>query len=666
MAREILILDDALIEKIVALPDKEKRDWLFLTPHPQFVGRWYVDALDQSFMFDFEDIVGKYRTVSPASLEGFLDFAGDLGYTVGFEEDPVTILDTWKHLNDKPKFSLNSDLPNTIAGMLPFQLQGFNYLRNPKNKGGYAVWDTGTGKTALVAALIKQHVEVEQAFDLVLVVVKKNNKYDMQKKLDQLGDIGSTIIDGPMRYRNSEGEWVSGQREKTYALLDTRLEAGIPSVVITNYEKFRDDYAYFEDLVDGRRVLVFWDEMPTKLSTRTTKLYNSVQSCLFDSGAKIIWDRKRPTSLRQYATSATPIEHSPLGLLNQVRLIDPELWPTIRGWENRFVAKRNYFSKEPEEFRDLDLIGLEIEFMTHQVDKSDPDIASMFPKLNEVPIYIDWGDDRRYYDKLQKIAADLAAAAKEDPKAKKFNALQVIGALQMVCDAPSMINKSAQNRDVFDELLAEAEIEDEEFELGGLTTGSEAAQMLANAIGKPLEDTSSQKMDKLHELLTVKHSDDKFIIFTAFADYIFPILEAKFDEWGVTYETFKGTDKQRQKAKDSWRTDPTIRIFLSSDAGSDSIDLPEAKVVVHYDLPWSWAKVIQRQNRAHRINSLHESVTVYTLLMAQSVEDRKVEIISRKLGFHRGIYKGEIAEEALSARMTADDLWYILTGEREE
>jgi hypothetical protein len=57
-------------------------------------------------------------------------------------------------------------------------------------------------------------------------------------------------------------------------------------------------------------------------------------------------------------------------------------------------------------------------------------------------------------------------------------------------------------------------------------------------------------------------------------------------------------------------------------------------------------------------------VYFYMLLMADSVEFRKVEIISRKLGFHNSVFKGQINEEAISMRMTLADLWYMVTGER--
>ena len=45
------------------------------------------------------------------------------------------------------------------------------------------------------------------------------------------------------------------------------------------------------------------------------------------------------------------------------------------------------------------------------------------------------------------------------------------------------------------------------------------------------------------------------------------------------------------------------------------------------------------------------------------MRDILAEIVEKKRGYHQEIFKGEIAEEAISARMTQQDLWYILTGE---
>jgi hypothetical protein len=108
-SRELRVLDDELFEHIDGLPPQDQRDYLFLSQHPQFAGRWKVDSLDPSFFLDFEEQIGQYRTVSPATLDAFLERASDLLYIVVFEDDPFAILSAWDHLNDRPPFKLNSE-----------------------------------------------------------------------------------------------------------------------------------------------------------------------------------------------------------------------------------------------------------------------------------------------------------------------------------------------------------------------------------------------------------------------------------------------------------------------------------------------------------------------------------------------------------------------------
>lgn len=660
------ILTDSLVEHIAGLPEDEQRSYLFLTNHDQFSGRWYVDSLHQGFMLDFEDLIGRYRTVSPAKLAEFIEFAADLEYKVLFAEDPALILKTFEHLNDPPPFKLNSDMSEFLrskgmereaevvdqTGFLPFQLQGFNYLRATE-RAGMAVWSTGTGKTALETGLIKQHLEIED-YDLAFVVCKRNNKVDTQRKMLKMGGVDySTILDG-----------TPTKRDLLYGAIDEQIEAGSPQVLIFNYEKFVWDEDYLISLIEGRNLVIFWDEMPTKLSNRGTRLYQTAKRVIYKTeGFGIKWEERRPDNLRQYVLTATPIENSPLGLLNQIRMVDPTIWPLIKPWEKMYVAKRNYFSKLPEVFKNLDRMGLDIEHIVHQVDKKDPDIAKMFPAVREETIYVDWSpQDRALYDQLVDIAKELNKQAKTDPSVKPLNPLQLIGVFQMICDAPSMVQRSAENRDEFEAILEATIDEDERLELEQYVSGSVAAQMLLEKRSTPITDDHCQKLVALRDLI-YKHSDCKIVIFSRLSDYIQPILEQRFKDWNVTYRTYRGTDKQRQTAKDEFRCNPDIQILLSSDIGSDSIDLPEARVTIDIDLPLTNARKIQRRNRVHRINSIFDWVIHYSLQMPNSIEDRIAEILSVKAGYHEGVFKAELGDQAISTRMTEADLWYAITGE---
>lgn len=640
------VLDDELMHHIAELEPDEAGAWLILSPHEEYKGAWYVDSLDPSFFFDFEDLIGEYRVLFPAELSTFKRQADKFGYQLAFTENPSGVLDAYQALAEPPEFSINSVLPNTVNGFLPWQIEGYNKLIKPEDrKGGCCFWDTGTGKTVFVAMAIMHH-QKHHGVDTTLVVVKSNNKRDMQVKLKRLAGIDSVILDG---YKPSK-------RIEKYVELD-----GLDRrVIVMNYEKFRHDQEFLEVLLTHRRVLILWDEMPTKLKNRGTQLYNAVRDVLYERvpgkgepyNKEIRWSLKRPDWLRQYELTATPIERDPGDQFSCVRLIDPAVLGSTSKFEGEHVLSRDPFSKRPKRWTRVDAIGHKLNFMMHRVDKTDPKVAPHFPKLIEDPVYIDWNSQhKKVYDAL---ASKAALMLEED---EEISVLALISVLQMLCDAPSMVNMSAFKREVFEGMLAAAG-EDEEV----AKQGSEIAMRLIDQLGQ-LTDENHPKLQRLKEDLTERYSKEKTIFFSTWAEYLFPIITKYLDEWGVTYAVYAGTDKQRQDAKDRWRNDPDCRVLVSSDAGSDSVDLPEASLVINYNLPWLFSRKRQRINRASRADSGHGFLRVLNYLMDGSVEERREELIEERREYHEQ-FTGLSTKEARSVGYTMADFYYALTGER--
>jgi SNF2 family DNA or RNA helicase len=639
------LLDDNLIQEIVSLDMEEQGGWLYLVPHEEFSGAWYVDSLDPAFLFDFEDLIGSYRVLWPSDLGEFKRRCEVLGYQFAFVEDPGQILKGYEGLQDRPPVTIQSTLEGTTNGFLPWQVRGFNKLIRPTDlKGGLCFWDTGTGKTVFVASGILWHTVVRNDAELVFVVVKSNNKRDMQRKLKKLAGIDSRILDGK-----------TTKRATTY--LDISQTPGT-QVLITNYEKFREDREFLEALVTGRKVLIFWDEMPTRLSHRGNQLYNAVRDVLYEPPenkfyyGSISWDRKRPSWLRQYELTATPIEKDPGDQFSCIRLIDPDILGTVTQFETEHVMTRNPISRKPQKWHRLDRMSHKLEHMMHRVDKLDPEVAKYFPELIEDTVYIDWGPTRKSYDALQKQAR-LMVEEGED-----VTILSLIAVMQMICDMPAMVTSSASNREAFEALLAEADNEDGE-PSRSIKTGSEMALRLITSLKKPLDNTGHTKLDRLKDDLLIKHPDEKVLLFSTWGDYIFPFYEEKLKEWGVTYELYRGTDKQRQLAKDNWRNDPGIRVLVCSDAGSDSIDLPEASVVINYNLPFLYSRKYQRIHRASRADSTHDTLYVLNYVMANSVEERRLELIEERFGYQQEVL-GTATKVAASAGLSREDLFYML------
>ena len=77
-----------------------------------------------------------------------------------------------------------------------------------------------------------------------------------------------------------------------------------------------------------------------------------------------------------------------------------------------------------------------------------------------------------------------------------------------------------------------------------------------------------------------------------------------------------------------------IDLLLTTDLLSEGVNLQDASVVVHLDLPWTPARLEQRVGRAARIGSSHERVTVYAMQPPASAERlvRVEERLRAKLG----------------------------------
>lgn len=564
--------------------------------------------------------------------------ANELELHVGFYEDPTNILAAYQYLKDPPPpyVRLHSNLEGTVNGLLPWQITGYNKLiKNEDIKASIVAWCVGAGKTAAMASAILHHRH-EHPFDIAFCVVKSHNKIDTQRKLKSLADIDATIIDGPKQKRVAAYQDLIGKTD---------------SVIILNYEKIREDFEDMIPLVTDRGCLFFLDEAPTKLANRQTQLYKSVKKLLYSSFP----NKPRPAWMRHWALTATPVENSPEDVWSVVNLMRPGSLGTIKDFYNKYVASTSFFSGKPDSWKNLDAFEARLQFMTHRVSKDDPQVKAMFPDVIDHPLTIDWNHKHlSIYDKITGRAQDMVDGMDD------VNILALIQILQMMCDAPSMIRTSANNRTAFYEMLDNLGQGDH---IPGVTQGSDVALMLIDALGADtFTDEGHSKLATWGEIITVKHPEDKIVTHSTWADYIFPVWTNYLDSLGVSYVVYRGSTKEKQEALDAFRNDPSIRCFLSGDAGSDSIDISEAAVGVNYNIPWKWTTLQQREGRRDRVNSNHEQIHTYTLTMPFSVDERKMDICQRKYAYHAQLFDGKAKEEVLSARLTRADLLYMLFG----
>ena len=156
------------------------------------------------------------------------------------------------------------------------------------------------------------------------------------------------------------------------------------------------------------------------------------------------------------------------------------------------------------------------------------------------------------------------------------------------------------------------------------------------------------KVDALERLLTVRPSRAKTIVFTdaqPTARYLLQCLRhrrvaAVFGHVG----RFASGDVSRQEVLRAFapraqggpqpvaalQTD----VLIATDLLSEGLNLQDAERVVHYDLPWSPARLAQRVGRIDRLGSSHASITTVTFLpppalaRALAIEERLATKVS--------------------------------------
>lgn len=687
---EIQVMTDGLWDEFVA-GDRNLRDYLFLEPHSKLQRQWEVKCDDVTFTAKLDGAISRFGSVSVFKYDEFGEAAKEQGYEIVFMEDPREVFEWKESLNADPGIGVNSKLDGRIdrngnelrlvRGFLPFQARGINQMRSA-DRCFYFAWDTGTGKTLAAEGTILVKRESgygpnkDKGFDVCLISCKPNNLYNTQRKLKEHTGLDATILIGTPK-----------QREKIFAETAAKMQSGAQPILIFTAEKYREDTPWFKLLVEDHNVLAIFDEMPSKYRNRKTALYRATAEVFYTSYVVQNKDKKnekkifypnvnadRPAGIFYVALSGTPIYNSPEDAFNTIRLMDSTVFGTVNNFENLFVGGRDDWGNVIR-WKNLDLMGAMCEHIVHMASKeTDPDIAAQFPA--KLPAETEFCDldpaSEKLYSKLQN---EYRSLVKRQGSLLDFDEiLAAIGVLQAICSNPRGVLASAKEWDAY--LKARNEFlltKPSHSELVAWEKknkkGSKVAYKFRHVVGDDSKFTDQDKngeciVSKLLALRDyVEKHDDKVIVFSDKSDMVLPYISEWFTKWGISHVSYHGelSPKQKQEAQDAFRNDPSIKVFLSTDAGQDSIDLPEASLTCHYSDPWTFASKTQRNNRQHRIDSEKEVVREITLQTPNTVEDRKAEILQIKRGY-QAQFQGQIAEQA--EEMRKSDFLYILTGER--
>lgn len=489
-----------------------------------------------------------------------------------------------------------------VGTLKPYQVEAVDRMEYRRQM--LVAYDMGTGKTVMTIAAIER-----LSPQLTLVVCLSSLKYQWQKEIKKFSDSSSIVIDGSKKVR--EEQYI---RAKAY------------DYVIVNYEQVVNDWEHISALPIDALVL---DE------ATAVKSFKSKRS-------KKVKELSRNVQIR-FALTGTPIENGrPEEVFSIMQAVDSTVLGRFDRFDDAFIVRNMWGGVE--RYRNLDVFHERMKRASVRKRQTDPDVAPYLPDtIERDPIIIKFDPKTKHLyrfiaDELQvdliealdTFGANFSLAAHYGQEFQpgspqdqlRGQIMSKITALRMVCESPQLLLHSAS-----------------QFEDETTASGSQYAHSLKTRdllddlqVGTKIKQVVSYVDDHLDS-----DENAKVVIFTSFRGML-PILKNRLG--GVTYSGDMNA-KQKEAAKEQFLSDPLCRVFISSDAGGYGVDLPNANLLINYDLPWSAGLAVQRNARIKRASSVWPTITIQDFLMEGSIEERQYAMLQQKNAVADAILDGE-------------------------
>ena len=508
------------------------------------------------------------------------------------------------------------------VNLYPFQKVGATYLEQAKR--ALLAFDMGLGKTITAIAATGRLME-QGKVKKPLIICPASLKYSWAIELAKFSNYSYTIIDGEAksrkkRYRNNS------------------------DFTIVNYDLLRHD---IDEINAVEWDLAIADEIQ-RAKNYTTAISRNIRTI-------------QPEYI--FGLTGTPIENELMDLFTIMRFINPAMFGA-----NGMYFKDRYFEKN---------------------------------KFGGILNY----RDNRNHEIDRKTSFFMIRRKKRD----------------VLSDLPEKIVKfyhislSAEERAVYNRYKAQVANNFEDVDLSTIVEGNTSANVLTQVVYlreicdcinlvEPQEDIVSSKLNELKNILTDIPMENKVVIFTEYERM------AKIIEENVPYQSvhlhggiengcrlekeiekrikkenkdLEGRDldlkiheaKQeaqckncpyfndinmcntRKKIISKFNDDPNVRLFISTNAGKEGLNLQVAPVVINYDMSFNPAVNEQRIARIDRIGQESDKILVINLVCHDTIEEKILKILEEKQDlFDKIIDKIDKSDKDILRKLTVDDL----------
>jgi SNF2 family DNA or RNA helicase len=486
-------------------------------------------------------------------------------------------------------------------------------------------FEMGTGKTPTTLWALEELRGSE--FDGPgTVVVPASLKWQWKREVERFTDQKAVVIDGTPKQRQEQYLTVRG-----------------PGVgyMILSYDTYVRDWKHHNHLARGFLVL---DEATAIKGFKSKRSQHIKQY--------------RDLYKVRFALTGTPIENGKAEeVFSIMEFVDPAVLGKFWSFETQYIRRNSLGWIEG--YRNLDRFHRRISPYIMRATHHEPEVAKYLPKVMERdPILVQM--DRRTAGTVQWIVdallTDLDAIAdgiviamddgidlREDhPDGKMMAKIQV---MRMLLDHPQAVVESAAA-------------------FASSTGGSAFAHTLLTE--RLLDDilhppVKTPKMDALEQYLKDFFDTDPSFKAVVFSSFVTPahLISQRFPGSVVFHGGMNA--KQKDAAKQKFTSDPSCRLFVSTDAGGYGLDLPVANLVCNFDMPWQAGMLAQRSARIKRASSKWEYVIVQDFLVENTIEERMREMLLHKIAISDAIVDGEGITEAGGVASDLDTLRSFLS-----
>ena len=148
-------------------------------------------------------------------------------------------------------------------------------------------------------------------------------------------------------------------------------------------------------------------------------------------------------------------------------------------------------------------------------------------------------------------------------------------------------------------------------------------------------DGKYKKLREQLKSLRGRDGSEKVIVFSYFRATLH-YLHERLEQDGIRTIVLHGGVPNKDETVLEFRDSRVENVLLSSEVGSEGIDLQFARVVINYDLPWNPMRVEQRIGRIDRLGQRAEKINVWNLFYDGTIDARIYDRLFERLKIFEG------------------------------